>query len=79
MMGLGSMGTLFITGTSLVTNPAYILQLLKDRAWRWRGSGMKCVCVHVSVCVVCVGGRDKNSAEAKLPQVSAQMKGQDLG
>lgn len=31
------------------------------------------------VCV-CVGGReDKNPAEAKLPQVLAQMKGQDLG
>lgn len=54
---------------------------LKDRAWRWRGSGMKCesVSVHVCVCVVCVGGRDKIPAEAKLPQVLAQMKGQDLG
>ena len=50
----------------------------KDRAWRWRGSGMKCVCVCVCVSVG-VGGRDKNPAETKLPQVLAQMKGQDLG
>ncbi len=39
---------------------------------------MKCVRVCMFVCVR-VGGRDKNPAEAKLPQVLAQMKGQDLG
>ena len=43
------------------------------------GGGLEwsvCVCVCVSVGV---GGRDKNPAETKLPQVLAQMKGQDLG
>ena len=36
--------------------------------------------VCLSVCIyIYVGGRAKNPAEAKLPQVLAQMKGQDLG